>query len=138
MPITYCSSCFLFYFPGRTEGKDNSLFSVKAAHRRIKKRKYNFPHILGNWEEIGCNSLWLTASSYMVKYLHISSYIRKSFLIYDFATDPIWIFLYVRKNISLSFFISVSYGLYCRLCAEPGLRPLRVLRLLQEPHHFSY
>ncbi len=30
----------------------------------------------------------LTTSSYMVKYLHISSYIRKAFLIYDFATAP--------------------------------------------------
>jgi hypothetical protein len=30
-----------------------------------------------------------SASSYMVKYLRISSYIRKPFLIYDFATDPI-------------------------------------------------
>jgi hypothetical protein len=28
-------------------------------------------------------------SSYMVKYLRISSYIRKPFLIYDFAPDPI-------------------------------------------------
>jgi hypothetical protein len=28
-------------------------------------------------------------SSYMVKYLLISSYIRKPFFIYDFATDPI-------------------------------------------------
>jgi hypothetical protein len=35
-------------------------------------------------------SIWLTASSYdMVKYLRISSYIRKPFLIYDFATDSI-------------------------------------------------
>jgi hypothetical protein len=28
------------------------------------------------------------ASSYMIKYLRISSYIRKPFLIYDFATAP--------------------------------------------------
>ncbi len=28
------------------------------------------------------------AKSYMVKYLRISSYIRKSFLIYDFVTAP--------------------------------------------------
>jgi hypothetical protein len=31
----------------------------------------------------------LTTSSYMVKYLCISSYNRKPFLIYDFAPDPI-------------------------------------------------
>jgi hypothetical protein len=37
--------------------------------------------------------IWLTASSYMVKYLRISSNIRKPFLIYDFAPDPIIISL---------------------------------------------
>ncbi len=43
----------------------------------------------------------------MVKYLRISLYIRKPFLIYDFAPDPIWISLYMRK--SLFSFLSV-YG----------------------------
>ncbi len=33
----------------------------------------------------------------MGKYLRISSYIRKPFLIYDFATAPLWISLYMRK-----------------------------------------
>ncbi len=33
--------------------------------------------------------IWLTASSYMVKFLCISSHIRKPFLIYDFATAPL-------------------------------------------------
>ncbi len=32
--------------------------------------------------------IWLTASLYMGEYLRISSYIRKPFLIYDFATAP--------------------------------------------------
>ncbi len=41
--------------------------------------------------------IWLTASSYMGKYLRISSYIRKLFLIYDFATVPLLISLYMRK-----------------------------------------
>ncbi len=41
--------------------------------------------------------IWLTASSYMVKYLCISSYISKHFLIYDFATAPLWISSYMRK-----------------------------------------
>jgi hypothetical protein len=31
----------------------------------------------------------ITASSYMVKNLRISSYIKKPFLIYDFATAPL-------------------------------------------------
>ncbi len=38
--------------------------------------------------------IWLTASSYMVKYLRISLYIRNPFLIYNFAPDPILISLY--------------------------------------------
>ncbi len=41
--------------------------------------------------------IWLTSSSYMGKYLRISSYIKKSFLIYDFATAPLWVYLYMRK-----------------------------------------
>ncbi len=41
--------------------------------------------------------IWLTASSYMGKFLRISSYIRKPFLIYDFATAPLRISLYMRK-----------------------------------------
>jgi hypothetical protein len=39
----------------------------------------------------------LTASSYMGKYLCISSYIRKPFLINDFATAPLRISLYMGK-----------------------------------------
>ena len=42
---------------------------------------------------------------YMTKYLRISSYIRKPFLIYDFATAPSWISLYMRKI--LFYFLSV-------------------------------
>ncbi len=44
--------------------------------------------------------IWLTTS------LCISSYIRKPFLKYDFAPDPIWISLYMRENFDF-FFISV-------------------------------
>jgi hypothetical protein len=50
--------------------------------------------------------IWLTAFSYMGKYLCISSYIRKPFLIYDFATAPLWISLLYEENF-LFFFISV-------------------------------
>jgi hypothetical protein len=41
------------------------------------------------------------------KYLCISSYIRKTFLIYDFALDPIWISLNKRKFLFL-FYQSTS------------------------------
>ncbi len=41
-------------------------------------------------------TVWLMAFSNKVKYLSISSYIRKPFLIKDFTTNP-WIALYMRK-----------------------------------------
>jgi hypothetical protein len=50
--------------------------------------------------------IWMTSSSCIGKYLRISSYTRKPFLIYDFATAPLWIFLYMRK-IWFFFFLSV-------------------------------
>ncbi len=53
------------------------------------------------------SQIWLTTSSYMGKYLRISSYIRKPFLIYDFATAPLWISLYMRK---IWFSLSVYQG----------------------------
>jgi hypothetical protein len=46
--------------------------------------------------------IWLTVSSYMVKYLRISSYIRKPFLIYYFAT----VFLIYEETL-IFLFISV-------------------------------
>ncbi len=49
-----------------------------------------------------------TASSYIGKYLRISSYIRKPFLTYDFATAPLWISLYMRK-IRFSFFQCIVF-----------------------------
>ncbi len=42
--------------------------------------------------------VWLTASSYMGKYLCISWYIIKPFIIYYFATGPLWVSLYMRKT----------------------------------------
>ncbi len=58
--------------------------------------------------------IWLTASSYMGKYLRISSYIRMPFLIYDFATAPFWISLYMRKILFsfLSVWSQFLQGLY--------------------------
>jgi hypothetical protein len=41
--------------------------------------------------------------------LRISSYIRKSFLIYDFAPDPTWISLCMMESF-VFFFISVGGG----------------------------
>jgi hypothetical protein len=85
-----------------------------------KKKNIKFPHILGNSDGIRCKviyevrlpNIWafphilVSPSSYIVKYLSIASNITNPFLIYDFATDPIWIALYMKK-IFFSFFLSV-------------------------------
>jgi hypothetical protein len=57
----------------------------------------------------------LTASSYMGKYLRIFSYIRKPFLMYDFATSPLRISLY-EENL-IFFFVSALFDFLFYLCA---------------------
>ncbi len=54
-------------------------------------------YLYGNPVGAVAESYMTNGSSYMTKYLRISSYIRKPFLIYGFATAPIWISLYMRK-----------------------------------------
>jgi hypothetical protein len=64
--------------------------------------------------------IWLTASSYLwgnnCAFPH--TYIRKPFLIYGFATAPLWISLYMRK-IRISFFyqcvIVWEEAIYCSM-----------------------
>jgi hypothetical protein len=61
-------------------------------------RKLRGIGILKNGRQYRSHPVWLTASSYKrEKNLRISSFIRKPFLIYDFAPNPIWISLYLRK-----------------------------------------
>ncbi len=57
--------------------------------------------------QLQCN-IWLTASLYMVKYLRISSHIMKPFLIYDYATAPLWISLYCIWGKFVFFFLVYS------------------------------
>ncbi len=61
-----------------TDKKEKKIFPIHEEIQRDQVQSY----------------VWLTASSYMVKYLRISSYIGKPFHINDFAPDPIWISLY--------------------------------------------
>ncbi len=72
------------------------------------KRKENFlsSHIRKFRRKQLQSHIWLTVSSYMTKYFHISSYIRKLFLIDDFDTAPFWIYLYMRKI--FSFFLIIA------------------------------
>ncbi len=58
--------------------------------------------------------IWLTASSIMTKYLRTSSYIRKPFLIYDFAPDPFWISLYCMWGKIFFYFLSVLRSSTCK------------------------
>ncbi len=60
-----------------TDKKENKIFLIYKESRRERLQSH----------------IWRTASSYMTKYLRISSYIRTPFLIYDFAPEPIWISL---------------------------------------------
>ncbi len=82
-------------------------------------------------------SRWLTASSYMGKYLRISSYIRNLFLIYYFATTPLWISLYMRK-IGFSFLSVYDSCSICVVDAEDVQLwewPGDPLRQRQRGHH---
>jgi hypothetical protein len=71
--------------------------------------------------------IWLTASSYIGKYFRISSYIKKPFLIYDFATASLWISFNMRKI--LCPFLSVySQGLLQLVSFHPdNLKPIQSL-----------
>ncbi len=86
----------------------NNLFSVQLNYTDKKENQTFLIYRHTVYKDIQKGSVaksytvWLTASSYMVKYFCISSYIRTPFLIYDFATAPFWISLYMRK-ISFSF-----------------------------------
>ncbi len=85
----------------------------------IKKNIKFFSYIRKFRMEQLQSHIWLTASSYMGKYLLISSYIRKPFLIYDFATAPLWISIYMRKI--LFSFLSVYLVLHRLAVKDLGL-----------------
>ncbi len=78
----------------------------RRGHARLRvmgctliKKKMKFSSYIRKFRGIGCKVIyaWLTNPHIWWKYLCISSYIRKPFLIYDFAPDPIWISLYMMK-----------------------------------------
>jgi hypothetical protein len=63
--------------------------------RTLTKEKIKFYSYMGKFRVEQLQShIWLTASSYIGKYLLISSYFRKPFLIYDFATAPLNFLIY--------------------------------------------
>jgi hypothetical protein len=74
--------------------------------------------------------IWLAASSDMVKYLRISSLYRKPFLIYDFATSPLRISLYMRNLLS----VYCSFAYYSLSHSQRTIRhiPVNYLNLSKE------
>ncbi len=74
-----------------------------------KKRKFSSYIRKFKMEQLQSH-IWLTDSSILIYgeiFAHFLIYsIRKPFLIYDFATAPLWIFLYTRPKF-IFFFISV-------------------------------
>ncbi len=61
------------------------------------KRKQNFPQILYKELQMGSVAKSCFLILYMRKCANISPYIRRPFVIYDFAPDPFWITFYTRK-----------------------------------------
>ncbi len=94
--------CLLILFLVWTGGDPENALIKKKIKFSSYIRKFR-------WDRLQSH-IWPTASSYIVEYFRISSYIRKPFLIYAFATaDPIWISLYKRKKVRF-LFISVAAG----------------------------
>ncbi len=82
-------------------------FLMNRSSTLIKKKiKFSSYTRKFRWEQFQSN-IWLTASSFMEIFVHFLIYIRKPFLIYDFATAPLWIYLYMRKI--LFSFLSVHF-----------------------------
>ncbi len=66
------------------------------------------PYISKFREEQLQSHIWGRASQYMRKWGNISPYVRRPLVIYDFATAPFWISLYMGKF--WFSFLSVWYG----------------------------
>ncbi len=83
-----------------------------------KKRKENFFIYKEIQRDRVQSHIWLRASSYMIKYLRISSYIRKPFLIFDFASESHLNFLIYEENF-VFFFISAPTSFHQLRHTEP-------------------
>ncbi len=86
---SFCNQGFVIVPPPASIPK--LLFPFTFTAHALIKRKQISSYIRKFRRDQLQNHIWLTASSYIVKYLRISSYIRRPFLIYNFANDPIWI-----------------------------------------------
>ncbi len=90
--------------------KPKRVITRRGSKLHWEKRKENFPHILGNSDGIGFKVIYKEGFPNtwgMPKYLVILR--KRQLIIYDFATAPVWISLYMRKNL-FSFFSAVDSG----------------------------
>ncbi len=82
----------------------NCLIMYRRSDPTLIKKKIKFSPFIRKFKLEQLQShIWLTASSYIGKYLRISSYIRKPFLIYYFATAPTE-FLYIWGKFDFLFY----------------------------------
>ncbi len=82
----------------RIEEWNEKVVCTFPSYITLLKKKRKFTSYIRKFRRDRVQShVWLTGSPNMTKYLHISSYIRKLFLIYDFAPGPFWISLFMSK-----------------------------------------
>ncbi len=96
----------LISVPGLLNWWNRCALTYPTAHTDKKITKFS-SYIRKSRREQLQSHKWLTASLYMTKYMRISSYIKKTFIVYDFATASIWFSFYMWK-IVISFFISAK------------------------------
>jgi len=111
------------------------LFSLLDHLKRSSKKKIKI--FLKNKEiqrDRVQSHIWPRASSYMVEYLRISSYayVRKPFLIFDFAPDPIWISLYCILEKFCFLFYQRSVIIFVSACSLSMPKPSVILA-----HHLT-
>ncbi len=78
----------LLYSSMDTSRKNNVFYDT------LIKKKIKFSSYIKKFEWSSCKVIYDWRRG---KYLRISSYIRKPYLIYDFGTAPLWISLYMAK-----------------------------------------
>jgi hypothetical protein len=107
-PYIWGKFSFFFISVFLTDTKSHSLPNMTHTDKKEKKIFLIYKEIQRDRVQ---SHIWLSASSFMVKYLHIFSYIRKPFLIYDFASESHLNFLIYEENFLL-FFINVFLTAY--------------------------
>ncbi len=90
-----------------------SFFSSYTDRKKIKFSSYIRKF---RWDFLQSH-IWLTASSYMTKYLRIFSYIKKPLLIYDLQQIPSE-FPYTQGKLSFFFFQCIFFFTLCSLLKE--------------------